>query len=133
MNKINLEKFLLENVKGRGTYALVSYDNKIEPTWFTRYNFGNGDWFLESLCTLRVITSSIDTPIDEFCKEYVSEFLEISEDCNIDEYIKKHIKPMIIDNCLYEIDNLQYDPYLPKEVDDIKLITEEECLRYLLK
>ena len=42
------------------------------------------------------------------------------------------MKPLIIGNVLYDIYCPQVAPYLPKEVDDIILITERECLLYLL-
>lgn len=33
---VNVQKFLLENVDNEdGTYALVSYNGIIEPTWFS--------------------------------------------------------------------------------------------------
>lgn len=41
--------------------------------------------------------------------------------------------PLIVDNVLYDIFCPQVEPYLPKMVDDIKLVTERECLLYLLE
>lgn len=128
--KINLKEFLDNQNINCGIYALVTYDNKTEPTYFSKYNFGDGDWYLESPCCLYQLCE-ITKPIEEFAKEYVDELLE--EDANKEEYIEQFVKPMIIDNILYEIENFQCLPYLPKEVDDIRIITERECLKYLLK
>ena len=126
---IDLKEFLLNSNINIGVYALVSYDNKIEPIWFKKYNFGKEDWFLEYPCELYEI-AKIDIPIDEFIEEYIKELLEDGE--NEEDYINKYVKPMIIDGVLYNIENFQCSPYLPKEVDDIKLITERECLEYIL-
>jgi hypothetical protein len=126
---INIEQFLLDN-NSDGTYALVTYNNKTELTWFSKYYYKNEPWFLESPCELYKIME-VDRPIDEFSKWYVDGLLE--ENADVESYINKYVKPMIIDNVLYEIENFQCSPYLPKFVDDIKLISERECLEYLLK
>lgn len=127
---INVRHYLLNSNLDIGTYALTTYNGKTEATWFTRYNFGDGDWFLESPCELYRITE-VDCPIDEFAKEYVSGLLEDGED--EDSYIENYIKPMIVDGVLYEIENFQCSPYLPEFVDDIKIINSRECLEYLLQ
>jgi hypothetical protein len=126
---INVEKFLLENKIKQGSYALVTHNNKTEATWFTRYNFGQGDWFLESPCELYRLME-IEEPIEEFARKYIDGLLEEGEDKQA--YIEQWVIPMIVNNVLYEIENFQCSPYLPKEVDDIKLISERECLEYLL-
>jgi len=128
---INVEDFLLKNNIELGTYTFVTYEGKIEPTWFTRYNFGEGDWFLESPCQLYKIMKVEDDSVDEFCKAYVEGILEDGADEQA--YIDKYVKPMIIDGILYEINNFQCSPYLPEYVDNIEIITEKECLEYMLK
>ena len=129
---INLKEFLLtNNIKG-GTYALVTYNNRTEPTWFTRYNFGNGDWFLESPCILYRLME-VNEPIDDFCKKYMEECIVLEEGESEENYITEFVKPMIVDGWLYEIENFQCFPYLPKEIEDIELISERECLNYMLK
>lgn len=129
---INLKEFLLKSKIDFGTYALVMYNNHTEPTWFTKYNFGDGDWFLESPCELYK-SMEVTEPIDNFCKEYMKKWISLAEGENEKEYIDKFIKPMIVNGWLYEIENFQCLPYLPKEIDDIKLITERECLEYMLQ
>lgn len=126
----NIKEFLTKNNIDFGTYALVTYDNNTEPIWFTKYSFSEGDWFLESPCELYKI-AEITKPVNKFAREYVAEILE--EDENVEDYINKYIKPMIVDGVLYEIENFQCSPYLPKCVDEIKLISERECLKFMLK
>lgn len=128
---INVKDFLLENNIKDGTYALVSYNNTIEPTWFTRYDFKNKPWFLESPSQLYKI-AEVKEDIDTFCKKYMEDNICLESNESEEEYINKYVKPMIVDGWLYEIENFQCSPYLPKEVDDIKLISERECLEYML-
>lgn len=128
---INIKEFLLKSNLEVGTYALVSYNGKTEATWFTKYdNWGEDGhtWFLESPCVLYRI-ADVDKPIKEFAEDYASSLVE--ED-DIESYAEQWVLPMIVDNVLYEIENFQCSPYLPKEVDAIKLIDERECLEYLL-
>jgi hypothetical protein len=126
---INIQEFLLKSDIKFGTYALVTYDGKVEPTWFTKYNFEDGEWFLESPCELYEV-KKIEEPIEKFLYEYASFIVEEFE--NPQEYIEKYVRHMIIDNILYTIENFQCSPYLPKKVEDIKLISERECLEYML-
>ena len=126
---INVKEFLLKNITDFRTYALVTYNNKIEATWFSKHNFEGEDWFLESPCVLYVM-AKVTEPIDKFAIKYVTDLLEDGSD--VENYINKHIKPMIINDILYEIENFQCSPYLPKELDEIKLVSERECLIYML-
>lgn len=125
---INVEEFLLKSNLEVGTYTLVTYNGKTEATWFSKHDYKGKDWFLESPCQLyRII--EVDKPIKEFAEDYASSLVE--ED-DIESYAEQWVIPMIVDNVLYEIENFQCSPYLPKEVDDIKLISERECLEYML-
>lgn len=127
---IKVQEFLLKSNIDFGTYALVTYNGKTEPTWFSKYNLKGIDWFLESPCELYKITQ-IKKPINKYAKEYVDGLLEEGED--IDDYIDTYIKPMIINDVLYEIKNFQCSPYLPEYVDEINLISSRECLEYMLE
>ncbi len=126
---INLKQFLLDSNIDFGTYALVFHDNKIEPVWFTKYDFKGEDWFLESPCELYKVMEVRDVS-DANLIEYLKELLD--KDANIEEYINEYVESMIVDGVLYEIENFQCSPYLPEYVDDIKLISERECLEYML-
>ena len=127
---INIKEFLLKN-NINFTYALITYDNKTEPTWFTKYNFGDGDWFLESPCELYKVMD-ITEPIDDFSKRYVEELYDLEDGETVENFANKHIKTMIVNKTLYKIENFQCSPYLPIMVDRIKLINEKECLEYML-
>jgi len=84
---INVKEFLLKNNIDLGTYALVTYDNQTEATWFTKYSSEDGYWFLESPCQLYKIMEVIK-PIDKFAREYVTDLLE--EGSDVENYINKH-------------------------------------------
>lgn len=128
---IDVEKFLLKNNVDYA-YALVKYNNKIEPIYFRKYtNEDNSIWFLESSCELNKIMK-VSKPIDKFCREYVEQYIELESDENEEYFINQFIKPMIVNGWLYEIENFQCEPFLPINVDDIKLISEKECLEYML-
>ena len=123
---INVEEFLFKN-NINSTYALVTYNNKTEPTWFTKYR----DWFLESPCELYRVMF-VTEPIDDFAKKY-AELWELEEGETYEDIANKYVKPMIVNGVLYSIENFQCSPYLPSEVDEIKLISKKECLEFLLK
>lgn len=131
---VNLKEYLLGNIIESGGYALVSYNDVIEATWFTKYKSGidNQPWFLESPCELHKVCK-VEKPIDEFCEEFVKECIELEEGESEEDYIENYMKPMIVDGWFYVVNNFQSGPYLPKEVDNIEIITERECLDWLLK
>lgn len=136
---INLEEFLLKNIhKDKvGCYALVGYNGTVEATWFSNFcGLIDGNiFFLESPCELYKAFEVGDS-VDKFCKEYMKglDFLDGATEENTErDYIENFVKPMIHNGWFYEINNFQTDPYLPKEVDDIKLISERECLMWLLE
>lgn len=131
---VNIQEFLLKNSKGKGVYALVSYNGITEATWFTKYlfNVDRGPWFLESPCELHKICK-VEKPIDEFCKEYVSECIELEDGESEEDYIENSIKPFIVDGWFYVLNNFQTGPYLTKSVDNIEIISERECLDWMIK
>lgn len=132
---VNVQKFLLENVDNEdGTYALVSYNGVVEPTWFSKYydDESNKDCFLEYPCTL-MKTPIEEDDIDTFCNNYVDALIILEEGETKEDFINKYMKHMIIGKWYYEIVNFQCMSYLPEEVDDIKLISERECLEYILE
>lgn len=136
---INLEKFLLTNIYEDevGCYALVTYNGRVEATWFSNFcNLIDDEvFFLESPCQLYKLCE-VGDDIDKFCKEYMKDIdlLDGATEENAErDYIENFVKPMIYNGWFYEINNFQTDPYLPKEVDDIKLISERECLMWLLE
>lgn len=127
---INIQNFLKQNTN-TGTYALVTYNGKTEAIWFARLNNGKDLWYLESDCSLYRICD-VNKNIDDFCKKYMEDNIDLEEGENIEDYINLFVKPMIVENVFYEIINFQTPPFLPKEVDDIKLVSERECLLFIL-
>ena len=126
----NVQDFLLQNGKPF-QYALVKYDGKTEAVYFVKHYHDNKPWYLESPCGLCVeYEFSENENIEEWCLSVADELLE--PDVNRKEYCEQHMKPLIVNNVLYDIYCPQVAPYLPKEVDDIILITERECLLCLL-
>ena len=84
---------------------------------------------MPSPCMLYEI-GECENPYSEEWVEYFKELLEDEE--SVEDYIKEYVKPMIIGNILYEIENFQCMPYLPDEVDDIRIISERKCLEWLV-
>lgn len=128
--KINIQKFLKEQDIKVGTYAIIHYGNNIETVYFSKYHMNEKCWFLESPCELRKICD-INQEKD-FIKYYMQTII-LENGVKEADYIKEFINPMIIDGVFYEIENYQCAPYLPSEVDKIRLITERECLLYMLQ
>ena len=129
---INYEKFLNDNAdkESYGTYAIVKYDGMEEATYFQHvWDDKYGLWFMPSPCMLYEI-GECENPYSEEWIEYFKELLE--DDDSVEDYIKEYVKPMIIGDILYEIENFQCMPYLPDEVDDIRIISERKCLEWLV-
>lgn len=126
-----VQEFLLQNGEPF-QYALVKYNGKTETIYFVQHYHNNKPWFLESPCGLCSEHKFTDNEnIEEWCLSVADELLE--PDVDRKEYYEQYMKPLIMNNILYDIYCPQVAPYLPEEVDDIKLITERECLLYLLK
>ena len=127
-NEAERQKFLELNIKGAGSYALVTYDNKTEPIWISRYVDWNenGNWFLESPCIL--MRYKFEDNSEEAIRLHVEELYEpdfVEEEIN-------NIKSMIRDGWLYEIESPQIDSCLPAELEDLTLISESYCLEWML-
>ena len=126
---MKVHDFLLKNDVGV-SYALVKYEGRIEAVYFVRHDFDDEPWFLESQPFISEADEITDTDIEKWCIGLADEILDPSTDRK--EYYEKYMKPLIVGHTLYDIDSPQVEPYLPKDVDDIVLITERECLFYLL-
>lgn len=129
---IQVRQFLLDNKIDFGTYALVTYNNNIEPTWFTKYDFGNVEWFLESPCCLYKV-ADVGNDTNAFVRKYMDEVVSLEDGESEEDYINNYVLPMIVNNVMYEIENFQCAPYLSEYVDNIKLISERECLEWMLE
>ena len=133
---INVKDFL-DNNGNCSCYALVTYNNKIEPTYFSKiFDCNNEDWYLESPCELYPLLEIREEIIQDKNKvkkcliEYIKDFLE--DENNAENYVDEFLMPFIKGNYVYEIENFQYSPYLPKEVDDIKIVSEKEIFNFMM-
>ena len=111
---INIKEFLLQNGK-ETQYALVEYDERIIPIYFVKEYDRNY--------------------IPYICQPFVKKILKNNADINktlTNSANKEHTRNMIVNNFLYEISWSLFKTFLPV-TDDIILITERECLLYLLE
>lgn len=128
---VNVQDFLTQNAESF-QYAIVKHNGHTEAVYFVKHSSNGKDWFLESPCGLyEEHRFSESENINEWCLSAADELLEPEADRK--EYVEQYMIPLIVDNVLYDIFCPQVEPYLPKMVDDIKLVTERECLLYLLK
>lgn len=126
---VNIQEFLINN-GNNNCYAMVKYDNHYDCVYFSKQSYKNEAWFLESPCEL----SFTKFNNLEDCKNCIKELVFNNENDNeFDEYINKNVIPFFINNILYEIENYQVAPYLPKMVEEINIISEKDCFEYLLK
>ena len=116
----NVDWSLKEETEMSSVYFLIKFNNHIEPIYFMHYK----DSYFESPCCLH----SCDMNENEL-KEYVRE-LYYPESF---EKALAYEKTMQRKNKHYEIDCPQCSPFLPQEVEIIDMISESECLDWLLK
>lgn len=101
-------------------YFLVEFDNHQEPLYFVPFE----GWYFESPCCLNQWELK-----DDDLEEYVK---EIYEDESFDESLNFE-KTMQINGVHYEIYVPQCSPFLTMPCKIIKMMSETECLDWLLK
>ena len=115
-NREERQKFLEANIKGMGSYALVTYNNYTEVIWISNMgtSFGNDNsiWFLEAPCEVHQHNYNLNNKREL-------------------KFVKRN-GYLIKGNNVYEIDCPQVAPFLPDELDDLILISEEYCLEWIL-
>lgn len=133
-NKEELFQFLETNCPREGSYAIITYeDGKQESIWFSVFNNWTTDengvpknWYLESPNML--FRTELAMPYLDSLKAYANEIYE-----EVNEDLIKELLSMVRNGCLYEIDSFQCEPFLPDKLDDIKLVSESECLDWMLE
>ena len=110
-----------ESINKREIYAIVEYDGKIEPVYFSPQDYNGEQWYLESPCILSMVADG-----EQQINDYISEMYE-------DGFDRSELDDVIIDGKLYEIDCWQVAPYLPKYVNGIKFISEGDMVRWLIE
>lgn len=107
------------DTKISSVYFLVTFDGHTEPIYFTSYE----DVYFESPCELHRFPMKEDE-IEEYVKEmYDKQYLKVS---------LEYEKTMQRGDWHYDIDVPQCTPFLPEQLDDIKMISESECLDWIL-
>jgi len=125
---------MLENcTDDSGLYALITLGGKEQAVWFAKNNDEKyGVWFEPSPCQLQKLIE-IKRDIDEFLMMWTTQTQTLPDGTNAKEYIDAFVKPNVYDGWLYRILKNQYTSYIPDEVENIKIISERECLEYLLR
>lgn len=125
---INYEEYLLGLGKEE-YYAIVTYNGVEEPTYFKLiYDDKNGNWIMPSPCQLMYGFKVNENDLMNDLKEYVEQIYmkEAYEEIGIEKFIEDRFLPFIKNGIYYELESWQCLPYMPKEVEDIKLVTEKE-------
>jgi hypothetical protein len=101
-------------------YFLVTYDNHTEPIYFMSFE----DVYFPSPCELHRFPFK-ENEIEDYVKEmyYEDSFNNALE----------FEKTMQRGNWHYDIDCPQCSPFLPEQLDNIEMISENECLDWLLE
>ena len=101
-------------------YHLIEFNKHIEPMYFMHYN---GAYF-ESPCMLRWYNIK-DSELENYVRDMYEQdaFKEALEFEKTMQRGDKH----------YEIDNPQCSPFLPDKIKILDILSESECLDWLIK
>ena len=116
----NIDWNLKKETEMSSVYFLIKFNNHIEPIYFMHYK----DSYFESPCCLHGCDMN-ENELEEYVRElYYPESFEKA---------LAYEKTMQRKNKHYEIDCPQCSPFLPQEVEIIDMVSESECLDWLLK
>ena len=115
----NVDWFSKKDTSLSSVYFLVTFDNHTEPIYFTSFE----DVYFESSCELHRFPLKEDE-----VEEYVNEIYYEDSLCRALEFEKT----MQRGDWHYDIDCPQGDLFLPDVLDDIQMISETECLNWIL-
>lgn len=125
---INVSKFV-EEQNHRAFYALVEYDGITEPTYFYSVDLGESGLIdMHSPCEVFKRFEGKNE-----IENYFDWLINDSDNNFSKEDIDKYFRTLIVNDVLYEVENFQCAPYLPEEVDSIKICTERDCLLFILE
>lgn len=116
----NVDWFSKKDTSLSSVYFLVTFDNHTEPMYFTSFE----DVYFESPCELHRFPLNEDE-----VEEYVRELYYEDSFNNALEFERT----MQRGNWHYDIDCPQCFPFLPEQLDNIQMISETECLDWLLE
>lgn len=100
-------------------YFLVRYDGHVEPVYFAPFE----EVYFETPCDLQRF------PLKE---EELREYVQVMYDPEHEEAAYEHEKSMQRGEWHYEIQCWQCSPFLPDEVEILAVLSEPECLDWLL-
>lgn len=130
LDSLDFSKY--KNNKYDCVHFLIKYtvDSKeyVEPVYFWKFD----DWYLEYPCTLFNYNESLE--------DYINFHFGMDDDFNVikkplDSYEKELVeyeKQFQIGDVHYEIEHFQCLPFLPEKIEIIGILTEKECLEYLI-
>jgi hypothetical protein len=128
----NILHFLLENSSGKSSYAIVKYGNKEHAVFFANHHsMDYGEGFIEEPCYLHKIYFGQD--LDKFCRHYAEDAIGPHNKEAIDKFIEERVLPYIRKDAFCLIDTPSVEPFLPDEIEEIKLISKSECIDWLLE
>ena len=130
----SLDFDMLKDNKYDCVHFLVKYENDskeiIEPVYF--YNI-DGDWF-EGDCTLLEFEKSLEEYINFLYGEVDDKDNVIAKPLSFfEKELVEYEKQFQIGDTHYEIEHFQTFPFLPSYFEIIGILTEKECLEYLIK
>ena len=129
INKQQLNDILIKNITDGG-FALITFNNKTIPVYFSKQCYKGEVWFTESPCEARGFEFE-DT--ENNIKNYVLEMYECESEEDFNRMVE-YTKSMIRNGYLYDLDAPQIlGKIIPNEIDEIKFITESECLDFMLE
>lgn len=116
----NVDWNIKKENKFASVYFLIKYGQHIEPIYFTQFE----DVYFESPCDLRRIPLE-ENKLSEFVKDmyYADDF----------EVALEYEKILQKEGWHYDIECWQCSPFLPEEIEVIDMLSETECLEWLLK
>lgn len=116
----NVDWNLKRETKFSSVYFLIKFNDHIEPLYFMHYE----DSYFECPCYLYSCEMK-EGELENYLKE--TYYPEVFEQALIYE------KTMQRENKHYEIICPQCSPFLPQDVEIVDMISESECLDWLLK
>ena len=124
--------FLKEHSSGKSTYAIVKYNGKEEAIFFVNHHsMEYGEGFIEEPCYLHEIYFGND--LEKFCHHLAEDAIGPGNPKGEEDYIKRRILPYVKGDVFYLIDTPSVEPFLPEEIEEIRLITDLECIEWLIK
>lgn len=119
LNKTNKKEKEKQETELSSIFYLVKYNDVTEPIYFFKFE----DVYFASPCVLHSIKMQ---------EEELEKYVRATYEDNSFEEALKYEKTLYVDSILYEIDNPQVAPFLPEKIEIEAILSESECLKWLL-